>query len=288
MRGQSLNLQNSFSLEVNNFSLEKTFNCGQTFRFFKEGNTYYYPYNDTLLEIKEVPLKNNVRLDVKAICKEMSKDEFENIFGISHHIKSINQRIIEIAPQMEEAVLFSNGIRLIKMPVFETTVSFLFSIQSQIPVIQARLNKLAMLGKRSVTVSGSKFYLFPHREDLLKFSYEDIASLHLGFREKFFINFIKNYTEDDLEALRDASYEEKKQFLMSILGIGEKVSECIILFGYGDLSAFPVDTWIIRGMKHFFGINGTTKKLTEFGRKTFGEVSGYAQQYIYYYMRLLS
>jgi len=57
MRGQSLNLQNSFSLEVNNFSLEKTFNCGQTFRFFKEGNTYYYPYNDTLLEIKEVPLK---------------------------------------------------------------------------------------------------------------------------------------------------------------------------------------------------------------------------------------
>lgn len=281
-----MNLQNSFSIEVENFSLEKTFNCGQTFRFFKENNAYYYPYKDTLFEIKEVPSKHSVKLDVVAIGKETSKDEFENIFGISHNIKNINKRILEVAPQMEEAVLFSDGIRLIRMPVYETTISFLFSIQSQIPVIQARLNKLAMLGKRAVTVNGSKFYLFPHREDLLKLSYEDIASLRLGFREKFFINFVKNYTEDDIEALRNASYEVKKQFLMSILGIGEKVSECIILFGYGDLSAFPVDTWIIKGMKHFFGVNGTTKKLTEFGRKTFGEVSGYAQQYIYYYMRI--
>ncbi len=288
MRGQSLNLQNSFSLEVNNFSLEKTFNCGQTFRFFKEGNTYYYPYNDTLLEIKEVSLKNNVRLDVNAIGKEMSKDEFENIFGISHNIEDINNRIIRIAPQLEEAVSYANGIRLIKTPVYETIISFLFSIQSQIPVIQSRLNKLALLGGREINADDKVFYLFPKRDDILKLSYEEIATLRLGFREKFFINFIKNYTEDDLEALRDASYEEKKQFLMSILGIGEKVSECIILFGYGDLSAFPVDTWIIRSMKHFFGINGTTKKLTEFGRKTFGEVSGYAQQYIYYYMRLLS
>ena len=279
-------MQNSFSIEVENFSLEKTFNCGQTFRFFKEGNAYYYPYKDTIFGIKEAPSKHSVKLDVVAIGKETSKDEFENIFGISHNIKNINKRILEVAPQMEEAVLFSDGIRLIRMPVYETTISFLFSIQSQIPVIQARLNKLAMLGKRAVTVNGSKFYLFPHREDLLKLSYEDIASLRLGFREKFFINFVKNYTEDDIEALRNASYEVKKQFLMSILGIGEKVSECIILFGYGDLSAFPVDTWIIKGMKHFFGVNGTTKKLTEFGRKTFGEVSGYAQQYIYYYMRL--
>ena len=288
MRGQSLNLQNSFSLEVNNFSLEKTFNCGQTFRFFKEGDLYYYPYKNSLIAIKETPLANHVQLDIKTFGQTIPKEEFADIFGLNHNIEDINNRIIRIAPQLEEAVSYANGIRLLKTPVYETIISFLFSIQSQIPVIQSRLNKLALLGGREINADDKVFYLFPKRDDILKLSYEEIAALRLGFREKFLLNFIKNYNEKDFEQLKDATYADKKTFLMSILGIGEKVSECIILFGYGDLSAFPVDTWIIRGMKHFFGINGTTKKLTEFGRTTFGEVSGYAQQYIYYYMRLLS
>jgi N-glycosylase/DNA lyase len=278
------NLKNSFQVEVEDFSLEKTFNCGQTFRFFEIGGRYYYPYENSLIKIEET---NGKIFKFEIYGENLTKEYVFDIFGLNHDIQRINSEIIKIAPQLKEAIEFSKGIRLIRMPPYETTISFIFSIQSQIPVIMSRLNKLAEFGKRVVEVDNAEFYLFPKREDILEMPIGDIRSLKLGFREKFFLNLIKNYTEEDFEKLRNLPYEEKKKFLTSILGVGEKVSECIILFGYGDLSAFPVDTWIEKGLEKIFGVKGTTKKLTEFGRATFGEFSGYAQQYIYYYMRSL-
>ncbi|MEF3244785.1 MAG: hypothetical protein K6343_02205 [Caldisericaceae bacterium] len=277
-----MNLQNNFILEVENFSLDKTLNCGQTFRFFKNEEYYIYPYKDSVLKLKE---KNRNILEVEVYGEYLSKDEVKEIFGLNHDVKKINEKILNIAPNLEEPVSFSNGIRIMKMQPYEATISFIFSIQSQIPVIQKRLNKLSTIVGRKITIDGIDYYLFPKFEDLITLTYEHIKSLNLGFREKFFLNLIKNYKSTDFEVLKDKTYEEKKKFLMSILGVGEKVSECILLFGYGELSAFPVDTWIIKGLKKFFNVEGSTKKLTEFGHKKFDSVSGYAQQYIYYFMR---
>ncbi|MGB9769718.1 MULTISPECIES: DNA-3-methyladenine glycosylase 2 [Caldisericum] len=287
MEKQSLNLQNSFETKVKDFSLEKTLKCGQTFRFFFENGAYYYPYKESLIKIREEIFKDVTKLKVEVFGKYLSEEDFYSIFGLSHDVTRINQEIIKIAPNLKEVVEFSKGIRLMKMEPYETTISFIFSIQSQIPVITSRLNKLAYLTNKSIEVDGLIFYLFPRRMDMLELPLDAISSLRLGFREKFFLNLIKNYTEEDLYKIKDLPYEEKKKFLKSILGIGDKVSECIILFGYGDLSAFPVDTWIVKGLEKFFGIKGSIRKLTGFGRTTFGNLSGYAQQYIYYYMRTL-
>ncbi len=277
-----MNLQNKFILEVENFSLEKTLNCGQTFRFFKNEEHYIYPYKDSVLKLKQ---KKESLLEVEVYGEDLSKDEIKEIFGLNHDVRKINEKILRIAPNLEEPLLLSSGIRIMKMQPYEATISFIFSIQSQIPVIQKRLNKLSAIVGRKITIDGIDYYLFPKFEDLLTLTYKDIKSLNLGFREKFFLNLIKNYRSSDFEMLKGKTYEEKKKFLMSILGVGEKVSECILLFGYGELSAFPVDTWIIKGLKRFFNVEGSTKKLTEFGHKKFDSVSGYAQQYIYYFMR---
>jgi len=285
MQMQSMSLQNSFEVEVEAFSLEKTLNCGQTFRFFKVNDYYIYPYKDSIFKIKEVLENSSTKLKVDVFGKTITKEEFIKIFGLDHDIKVINENILAIAPQLDKAVFLSKGIRLMKMDPYEATISFIFSIQSQIPVIQKRLNRLAELSKRSIMINGVNYYLFPKRNDLLNLNPVDIKSLNLGFREKFFLNLIKNYREKDFEKVYLEPYEVKKKFLTSILGVGEKVSECIILFGYGDYTAFPVDTWIIKGLKLFFNIEGSVKKLTDFGRSTFKEFSGYAQQYIYYYMR---
>nr|WP_269446133.1 DNA glycosylase [Caldisericum exile] len=281
----STNLQNSFEIKLKDFSLEKTLNCGQTFRFFNIGGYYYYPYGDSVIKLQESVNNDITTLKVEIYGTYLSKDEFSSIFGLNHDIDYINKKIIQITPILKEAIEFSKGIRLIQMPPYETTISFIFSIQSQIPVITSRLNKLAELTNRQIEIDNMKFYLFPKREDILELPIEAVHSLKLGFREKFFLNLIKNYTMEDFENLRDKPYEEKKNFLTSILGVGDKVSECIILFGYGDLTGFPVDTWIKKGLEKIFNVRGSTKKLTELGRKTFGSLSGYAQQYIYYYMR---
>ncbi len=76
---------------------------------------------------------------------------------------------------------------------------------------------------------------------------------------------------------------------MKIKGVGPKVSDCIILFGFSIINAFPVDVWIKRVIEYFYFENTDTKKevIEDFGKRTFNNLGGYAQQYLFYYAREL-
>ena len=90
----------------------------------------------------------------------------------------------------------------------------------------------------------------------------------------------------NLEQIRTYTYTGKKKFLISLAGVGEKVADCILLFAFNEMGAFPVDTWIAKSYKQIFNSDETNRtKMRENLYEMFGEYSGYAQQYIFYYYR---
>ena len=168
---------------------------------------------------------------------------------------------------------------------YETTISFLFSIQNSIPVIKRRLNLLSEIVGEGIRVDGKMYYFFPGSEALKNLDAQSVRKLHLGFREKWFVDFVQNYDETFFERILRKSFEEKEKKLLNIKGVGKKVAHCILLFSMNELSAFPVDVWIKRGMYELFEVKGSSKKITETGRGMFGKYAGYAQEYLFYYLR---
>jgi len=263
------------------FSLEKTLHCGQVFRFYFKREKFFLPFLNSILILEE----KDKKIFYSVSGDTLSESEIKKILGLNHNVDMINSYLVERSPVYKKIIEFSNGLRIMSLPPYEVAISFIFSIQSSIPVIKKRLNTLSEYIGSGTEIEGDKFYFFPKSRDLKNLSRKEISSFKLGFREKFFVEFIENYDETFFENLKQLDYEEKRKKLLRIKGVGEKVAQCILLFSLDELSAFPVDVWIKRGMKSLFNKIGTERKLAEEGRKIFGEYAGYAQEYMYYFLR---
>ena len=90
----------------------------------------------------------------------------------------------------------------------------------------------------------------------------------------------------DLEKIKSMSTEDARYELMKLKGVGRKVADCILLFGYHRTDVFPTDTWVVQAYNQIYGTNSRDAiAISKHFVKEFGELSGYAQQYLYYQMR---
>ncbi len=272
-------MQNKIHTE--NFSLERTLTCGQTFRVFEKNGIYFYPFGSSVLALKQ----EGDSLFYESFGAELTEGEVKNLLGLNDDPEFINGYLENRVPVFSKVINRTLGIRIMRQNPFETVISFMFSVQSAIPLIAKRLNMLSELAGEKVETPYGKFYLFPKSENLRRLSDSEIKNLKLGFREKWFREFLEKYDEKKIEEIARLPFAQKEKELLKIKGVGIKVAHCIMLFSMKELSAFPVDVWIKRGMERIFGIKGTVKKVTEEGRKMFGDFAGYAQEYIYYYVR---
>jgi N-glycosylase/DNA lyase len=112
-------------------------------------------------------------------------------------------------------------------------------------------------------------------------------SIKAGFRANYLIAVSRSTDRKKLFELKTLPYEEAKETLMSLPGVGRKIADCVLLYSLDFLEAFPVDTWIKKGLQksYFRGKQIGEKKLEEFGRAHFGPFAGYAQLYLYHYWR---
>ena len=122
-------------------------------------------------------------------------------------------------------------------------------------------------------------YTFPTAEKLSKLSVDDLAPIRAGFRNKYIIDSAQkvNSGEVNLNICYDLPYDEAQQELMKIKGVGTKVADCTLLFGFHRIEAFPLDVWMKRAMEKLF---------PTMSPKDFGEYAGIAQQYIFHYSRM--
>ena len=131
-----------------------------------------------------------------------------------------------------------------------------------------------------------EYFAFPTLQELKKATVQDYKNVGLGYRAEQLYSTIKNLTNNDIDNIVNLSTEEQFKFLVSLKGVGEKVANCVMLFGLGVMNSFPVDTWINKVYNKLTNsISTDRKKITKELTARYGDLSGYAQQYFFYYFR---
>lgn len=188
-------------------------------------------------------------------------------------------------PHLARCLAAFPGLTILRQPFGETLLGFLCSATKQIVQIK---QMIALLAERHGTSIASGVNRLPLWTELAAVPEADLRACLLGFRARYIHRTAQFIASQPgwLEATEAAPYAEAKARLMSLPGVGEKVADCVLLFGAGKLEAFPVDTWIIKAMARRYGLDGwTPAQIAHFGRAHFGAHAGLAQQYLFAYER---
>lgn len=268
---------------IKDFNIDNIFDCGQCFRWNKQNDGAYIGVaNSRALKISQ---ENDT-----VTLYDTSIEDFNNIWFKYFDFKTNYQEIKQILSNdlvLKSAVEFGNGIRILNQELWECVVSFIISASNNIPRIKKIINTLCELYGDRINYMGETYYSFPTPEKIYSLGISGIAPIKAGFRDKYIISaaefFINDFNEAYFESL---DYNSAKKELMKISGIGNKVADCILLFALSKRNSFPVDVWIKRVIEHFyFEEEQTIEIIQKFSQEKFGELGGYAQQYLFYYAR---
>ena len=269
--------------EARDFDLTETFDCGQCFRWDKIDDAYIgIAYGH--------PLKISQNGDTITLF-DTSLDDWEKVwskyFDMSRDYGKIKETLSKNSV-MREAISFGEGIRILNQEPFECLISFIISASNNIPRIKKIIDSLCSNFGEKVSYCGMNFYTFPTAEKLASLSLSELGVIKAGFRDKYILNAAKAVADGHifLECLKSASFEYAKSELLKLSGVGNKVAECVLLFSLEKYGSFPVDVWIKRIMEHcYFDGERDKEVISAFAEENFGELCGFAQQYLFYWAR---
>ena len=273
-----------FRIQYPYLDMKKIAESGQIFRFNVYDDEYSLVAGDKLLFIKE---------DDDGYILSCSESEFEEFwidyFDLRLDYSDFEKNIPEDDLFLINAVRYSYGIRILNQDKWEMLISFIISQRKSIPAIKSSIEKLAKTYGKKIDMQvpdfiknideNSEFFAFPTPKALADASIDDLNACSLGYRSPYIEASAKAvYRGDiDLEALSVLDDNELLAALMSLNGVGIKVANCVALFGYHRIAAFPIDVWIKRMIdEHYDG---------EFPLKLYDGYAGVIQQYIFYYGR---
>jgi len=250
---------------IADLNIEQIADSGQCFRMDKvaDGKWRLRAFNR---ELKISQQQEEVRFDCSA-------EEFDEIwfdyFDMSRDYGAIKSSVIELGDEyLSAAVKFGYGLRILRQDLWETIVSFIISQRNNIPKIKNTISKLC---HDSVH--------FPSVAELAEFSDDKLKSCGLGYRAKYVKDLAQNVRNGsfDLDKLKKLNYTQAIDYLKTQSGVGDKVANCVALFGLHKTEAFPVDVWIKRIIDTYY--NG------HFDASKFKDYAGIVQQYMFYYER---
>ena len=196
-------------------------------------------------------------------------------------------------PALESAVRACAGLRLLRQDPWECLASFICSSTKQIAQIQQIIGLLSrQFGQPLPVPAGEEpAHAFPACARLAEASESDLRGCKLGFRAPYLRGTAQKLAagEVDLGGLSELSLDAARAELLKLPGVGVKIADCVLLFAYGFPEAFPVDVWIMRALRrHYFPRRSVSPaRLRRFIRAHFGPRAGYAQQYLFHYMRVI-
>ena len=264
------------TITAEDFDLKHTLASGQLFRFMEDDGFYYVLMRDKAFKVAQ----EGGKLKFDGAPRKFISDFFRLDEDHSSTLKEINKD-----KHMAKAIASCRGLRLMRQDPWECSISFICSSASNIPKIRMNLFSLSKSFGRPLEFDGKTFYSFPEPGaicDLRK-----IRAAKTGFRAEYIKKVNSFLNEDAIACIRSMPYPIARQSLMRLPGIGGKVADCISLFSLGHLQAFPVDTWIRKGMQELY-LHGkpNEKEIIRFAQDYFGDLAGYAQQYLFHSIRL--
>ncbi len=269
---------------LKDFDLKHIFDCGQCFRWNADGDgSYIGVARGRALRIKQSG-------DTLTLYDTSEKD-FESVwrgyFDLDRDYGEIKKKLAS-DDVMRAAVLYGGGIRILNQDLWETVVSFIISASNNIPRIKGIIERLCAAFGKEIEYGGEIYYSFPDFEALARLTPEDLAPIRAGFRDKYIIDAARRFASGDIDEkyIRSLDAEGAKKELMRINGVGNKVANCILLFGLSHTEAFPVDVWIKRIMEYcYFDGEESIEAISRFALERFGDLGGFAQQYLFFYAR---
>lgn len=248
-----------------------TLDCGQSFRWSEteDGKWHGVAFGRSV----DVYCEN----DALVICGDVRDGDeklWREYFDLDTDYAAVCENL-KVDKWLNKAITAYPGIRILRQDSWEALCSFIISQNNNIPRIKGIIDRLcAQFGEKLYNGDFS----FPSAQIISEKTIEDLAPLRAGFRAKYIIDAARKIACGDvnLERIADMPIEEAREELQKISGVGPKVAECTLLYGFGRKEAFPVDVWVRRIMGELYpdGLPGCT-----------AGVEGIAQQYLFHWRR---
>ena len=255
------------------YDIEKTFNCGQCFRW----DAYEKGFRGFAGEYSCYVFEEDGNICVKSF-KEI--EDYDKFAEYMYHYLALDMDYAKMKAEfskdetMKKAIEFADGIHVLNQPFFETLITFIISRNNNIPRIKKIVDSMA-------ATYGTKYgemYAFPTAEQLKDVTIEQYNELKMGFRSKYVFDAVNKILSGEVqeEVIKQLSYKDAQKYIMQVKGVGPKVADCVLLFSCEKYESFPKDVWINRALEQMFpeGLPECIKGL-----------EGIAQQYIFHYAR---
>jgi N-glycosylase/DNA lyase len=277
---------------ANNYNLSATLASGQAFRWYANAEgAWEGVIGREFVTLRQQP--NGIEAH--------SSNANPNWSAIQHYLQT-NIDIDAITatfpndPPMQAATAACPGLRLLRQDPWECLASFILSSTKQIVQIQQIVGALCECYGDEISVpsaspleNNSLRFAFPSAAKLASLTESQLRSCKMGFRAPYLLKTARIISSGglDLESLRKKETPEARETLCALPGVGEKIANCVLLFAYGFQDAFPIDVWVQKAIRqlYFPKRKPSAKRLKHFVQTHFGPNAGYAQQYLFHYMR---
>ena len=196
---------------------------------------------------------------------------------------------VDADPRIHAALAATRGLRILRQDPWECLASFICASFNNIVRIQGMIGRLCRAYGRPIVWNGEVAFTFPEPAVLARAGQADLRRLGFGYRAPYVVRAARQVAEGaaDLARIARLPYAEAREALLAVEGVGEKVVECVLLFGFGQWAAFPVDVWIGRVMRRTYFRNRRVPdhRIRAFARRHFGPACGLAQQALFHAAR---
>ncbi len=258
----------------NDFNIAQTLECGQVFRFQKTSFGY---------EVYSLNHKASIYCQqMHTIIKCDDVNYFVNYFDLLTDYAKIKLELNK-NKFVKDLIPFGEGIRILRQDPFETIISFLISQNNNIPRIKKIIESICL----NYGENCGDYYAFPTLNSLAKAPKQFFTDIKCGYRDEYLFNTVQAiYKGFNISSVHNMSATSANKYLCGLCGVGPKVADCILLYGYHKTNVFPTDTWIKKAYHDFYpGENKSATQIRDYFVEMFGDLSGYAQQYLFYAKR---
>lgn len=253
-------------------SLDPTLGCGQAHRWRKTGDVWEGVIGDEVVRMRQTDYGAEVEG-----CSDLSR--LRSYFRAEDDLDGIIGEISSRDPHVASLAVHCPGLRILRQDRWECLATYLLATNANVARIGKMVESVCEMYGRDL---GGR-HAFPTPGQILD-GCDSICRCRLGFREGRFVELARRVEDGDIDpdAIAELDYEGCVEALMGINGVGPKVADCVALFAYGHLGAFPVDARISKAVETLYGVTGSYKAVSAFGRERFGRYAGYAQELLYH------
>lgn len=256
-------------------NLRQIAESGQAFRWYANKDGYVLVANHECVQLSQ---------EDDIVIIDSDNRQWLDYFDITRDYEEIINYYANKDSYLKEATSFGSGIRILKQDPFEMIVTYIISANNNIKRITDSVKQLAnRYGSFIRNIDGVDYYDFPSIDQLKEVTIDEFRQCGVGYRDKYLFNLVHSVTLEEINKWKTLTDQALKQRLLEIKGVGEKVANCILLFGYDRVDGFPIDTWIKKIIIKAYEIS--EKELKSFALEYFKPYGGIAQQYLFYYGR---